>query len=67
MLPSCKPSSATFSFIAAGLVYQTSSLGHFAFELGKPGNSPEGSGFDIAIVRDGFIVELYTVLTDHAP
>jgi len=30
------------------------------------GAAPESSGFDVAIVRDGFIVELYTVLTDHA-
>jgi hypothetical protein len=43
-------------------------LGYLAFQLVKPGSSaPEGSGFDVAIVRDGFIVELYTVLTDHAP
>jgi hypothetical protein len=34
--------------------------------LVKPGSSaPESSGFDVAIVRDGFIVELYTVLTDR--
>ena len=40
---------------------------YLAFQLGKPGSSaPESSGFDVAIVRDGFIVELYTVLTDHA-
>ena len=55
-------------FIAAGPVYQTLGLGYLAFQLAKPGSSaPEGSGFDVAIVRDGFIVELYTVLTDHAP
>lgn len=55
-------------FIAAGPVYQTLGLGYLAFQLVKPGSSaPEGSGFDVAIVRDGFIVELYTVLTDHAP
>jgi hypothetical protein len=43
-------------------------LGYLAFQLVKPGSpAPEGSGFDVAIVRDGFIVELYTVLTDHAP
>ncbi|MFL6082799.1 MAG: nuclear transport factor 2 family protein [Mycobacterium sp.] len=53
-------------FIAAGPVYQTLGLGYLAFQLVKPGSSaPEGSGFDVAIVRDGFIVELYTVLTDH--
>jgi hypothetical protein len=52
-------------FVAAGPVYQTLGLGYLAFQLVKPGHSaPEASGFDVAIVRDGFIVELYTVLTD---
>jgi hypothetical protein len=53
-------------FIATGPVYQTLGLGYLAFQLVKPGSSaPEVSGFDIAIVRNGFIVELYTVLTDY--
>jgi hypothetical protein len=40
-------------------------LGYLAFQLVKPGSStPEASGFDVAIVRDSVIVELYTVLTD---
>ena len=55
-------------FIAAGPVYQTLGLGYLAFQLVKPGSSaPKSSGFDVAIVRDGVIVELYTVLTDLAP
>jgi hypothetical protein len=55
-------------FIAAGPVYQTFGLGYLALELVKSGSSaPEGSGFDVAIVRGGLIVELYTVLTDDAP
>jgi hypothetical protein len=38
-----------------------------AFRLVKPGSSaPVVSGFDVAIVRDGVIAELYTVLTDRA-
>jgi hypothetical protein len=54
-------------FITAGPVYQTLGLGYLAFQLVKPGNSaPVGSGFDVAIVREGVIVELYTVLTDQA-
>ena len=54
-------------FIAAGPVYQTLGLGYLAFQLVKPGSSaPVGSGFDVAIVRDGVIVEFYTVLTDNA-
>lgn len=55
-------------FVAAGHVYQTLGLGYLAFQLVKPGSpAPVGSGFDVAIVRDGFIAELYTVLTDHEP
>ena len=55
-------------FIAAGPVYQTLGLGYLAFQLVKPGSpAPVGSGFDVAIVRDGFIIELYTVLTNHVP
>jgi hypothetical protein len=53
-------------FIAAGPTYQTLGLGYLAFHLVEPGgNSPVGSGFDVAIVRDGVIAELYTVLTDQ--
>jgi hypothetical protein len=55
-------------FIAASPVYQTLGLGYLAFQLVKPGNAvAEATGFDVAIVRDGVIAELYTVLTDHAP
>jgi hypothetical protein len=51
-------------FIAAGPAYQTLGLGYLAFALVDPGSrAPLGSGFDIAIVRDGVIAELYTVLT----
>jgi hypothetical protein len=40
-------------------------LGYLAFQLVEPGgNTPVSSGFDVAIVRDGLIAELYTVLTD---
>jgi hypothetical protein len=53
--------------IAAGPVCQTLGLGYLAFQLVKPGSSaPVVSGFDVAIVRDGVIAELYTVLTDRA-
>jgi hypothetical protein len=52
-------------FIAAGPTYQTLRLGYLAFQLVEPGgNTPVRSGFDVAIVRDGLIAELYTVLTD---
>jgi len=52
-------------FIAAGPTYQTLGLGYLAFQLVEPGgNTPVSSGFDVAIMRDGLIAELYTVLTD---
>jgi hypothetical protein len=52
-------------FIAAGPTHQTLGLGYLAFQLVQPGgNTPVSSGFDVAIVRDGVIAELYTVLTD---
>jgi len=52
-------------FIAAGPTYQTLGLGYLAFNVVKPdGGAPQISGFDVAIVRDGLITELYTVLTD---
>jgi hypothetical protein len=51
-------------FVTAGPVHQTLGLGYLAFQLVRPGSSaPVGSGFDVAIVREGVIVELYTVLT----
>jgi hypothetical protein len=55
-------------FIAAGPTHQTLGLGYQAFQLVEPGsNTPRGSGFDVAIIRDGVIAELYTVLTDPQP
>jgi hypothetical protein len=62
---SSKGDSATLSFVVAGPTHQTRGLGFLAFQLVEPGgNTPVSSGFDVAIVRDGVIAELYTVLTD---
>jgi len=53
-------------FVAAGPVYQTLGLGYLAFHLVTPDSEAAVvSGFDVAMVRDGVIVELYTVLTDQ--
>ena len=53
-------------FFAAGPSYQTLGLGYLAFNVVRPGSdAPQVSGFDVAIVRDGAIAELYTVLTDQ--
>jgi hypothetical protein len=52
-------------FIAAGPTHQTLGLGYLAFHLVEPGgDTPVSSGFDVAIVHDGVIAQLYTVLTD---
>jgi hypothetical protein len=51
-------------FVASGPVYQTLGLGYLAFHLvDSGGDGPRASGFDVAIVRDDHIAELYTVLT----
>ena len=51
-------------FIAVEPTYQTLGLGYLAFQVVEPGgNTPVSSGFDVAIVRDDVIAELYTVLT----
>ena len=50
-------------FTKAGPVYQTLGLGYLAWNLGPAGGDSVASGFDVAIVRDGVISELYTVIT----
>jgi hypothetical protein len=50
-------------FTKAGPVYQTTGLGYLAWKVGPDGGDPVASGFDVAIVRDGLISELYTVIT----
>ena len=51
-------------FIADGPVHQTTGFGFLAWHLVAPGDhTPQVSGFDVAIIRDDVIAELYTVLT----
>ena len=51
-------------FIAAGPVHQTVGFGYLAWHLvGTDVDTPQVSGFDVAIIRDDVIAELYTVLT----
>ena len=51
-----------FVYTAAGPVHVTRDLGHLAFNLGVPEQSPTVSGYDVAQVRDGQIAVLYTLL-----
>jgi hypothetical protein len=50
-------------FTKAGPVYQTLGLGYLAWKLGPDGGDSVATGFDVAIVRDDLISELYTVIT----
>jgi hypothetical protein len=52
-----------FVFPPAGPVYQTLGLGYLAWNLGLDSPTPVVSGFDVAIIRDTLIAELYTVVT----
>ena len=50
-------------FTKASPVYQTTGFGYLAWKLGLEGGDPVATGFDVAIVRDDLISELYTVVT----
>ncbi len=51
-----------FVFTAAGPVHVLRDLGHLAFTHGVPEQSPAITGYDVALVRDGQIAELYTLV-----
>jgi hypothetical protein len=50
-------------FTKASPVYQTRGFGYLAWKLGPDGGDPVASGFDVAVVRNDLICELYTVIT----
>ena len=51
-----------FVFTAAGPVHVLRDLGYLAFTLGVPEQPPASIGYDVALVRDGRIAVLYTLL-----
>ena len=55
-----------FVFSAAGPVHVSHDLGLLAFNLGVPEQPPSVSGIDVALVRDGRIPRLHTLLTDKS-
>ena len=55
--------SPDFVFSAGGPVHVSRDLGLLAFNLGVPEQPPTVSGIDVALVRDGRIARLYTLLT----
>jgi hypothetical protein len=55
---------AGLSFVKAGPVYQTLGFGYLAWNVVAPGSdTPVVSGFDVALIADNRISELFTVLT----
>jgi SnoaL-like domain len=52
-------------FTKASAVYQTHGFGYLAWQLGPDGGDAVARGFDAAIVRDGLISDLYTVITSQ--
>ena len=52
-----------FVFTAAGPIHVSRDLGHLAFNLGVPEQPPAVSGYDVALVRDGRIAVLYTLVS----
>jgi hypothetical protein len=55
-------STPDFVFTAAGPVIVCRDLGYLAFNLGVPQQPPSVSGHDVALVRDGRIALLYTLV-----
>ena len=54
---------ADFVFTAAGPIHVSRDLGYLAFNLGVPEQPPAVTGVDVALVRDGRIAVLHTLLT----
>jgi ketosteroid isomerase-like protein len=52
-----------FVFTVAGPVHVSRDLGLLAFHMGVPEQPPAVSGIDVALVRDGQIAVLHTLLT----
>jgi SnoaL-like domain len=51
-----------FVFTAAGPVHVLGDLGHLPFIRGVPEQPPAITGYDVALVRDGQIAVLYTLV-----
>lgn len=55
-------STPDFVFNAAGPVHVLRDLGQLAFNYGLPAQPPAVTGYDVALVRDGRIAVLYTLI-----
>lgn len=52
----------SLQFVAADTVHQLPDFGYLAWHLADADGQPVTSGFDVALIADGVITELYTVL-----
>ena len=52
-------------FSPAGAILVNHDLGYLAWNLGPDGHPPVVRGIDIALVENGRIARLYTLLTDE--
>ncbi|AZG47651.1 nuclear transport factor 2 family protein [Gordonia insulae] len=51
-------------FVKAGPIHQVPGMGHLAWSVVAPGSDTViASGFDVALIEDGKIARLFTVLT----
>lgn len=56
---------AGLSFVKAGPVRQTHGFGYLAWHVVAPGSdAPIVSGFDVALISEEWITDLFTVITD---
>jgi hypothetical protein len=55
--------SPTFVFTVAAPVHVLGDLGYLAFTYGLPEQAPASIGYDVALIRDGRIAALYTLLS----
>ncbi|MET0899981.1 MAG: nuclear transport factor 2 family protein [Mycobacterium sp.] len=58
---------AGLEFSKVGEVRQTSNFGLLAWRLGPPGGEPVATGFDAAVIADGRIAQLFTVVDPPSP
>ena len=56
--------SPDFVFSPGGQTYVNHDLGYLAWNFGPEGQAPVVRGVDIALVRDGLIASVYTLLLD---
>jgi hypothetical protein len=56
------PSKSGFVFTPAGEIQVVSDLGYLAWNLGPEGQPPVARGVDIALVENGVIARLYTLV-----